>query len=263
MEVAVLLFLERNAENFSVERSARGSIWDDGTETSNEKNPDILGLLHALGLVRTLRIKRKRDAEANGKRRLLQRSLDITGYGAFLRPRGFGQHERRLNLSRRNIPIGAQQRRNFFSGDQTVAVRLVEANGPVGICPGADENALIRQGLKMAEQEAADAFALALRAYVRMANERDILYVLDAHDADEASGVILTAPEAHAGTDITSELLAAHVRLVPAIRRDNSTVALSSCVDCRQNPGLIFGATDVEGARRTLHRVQVRVMYDV
>ncbi len=54
--------------------------------------------------------------------------------------------------------------------------------------------------------------------------------VLNAHDADQFS-VPLQAPEHDAVGDLLLQLLAAHVRIVPAILRDDPLVSLRRIVD--------------------------------
>ena len=82
---------------------------------------------------------------------------------------------------------------------------------------------------------------------------------LDAHDAEELA-VVLVAPEAHARGDLAVELVRAHVRLVPAVRRDHAAVGLRGGVDDRQDRlALVVAARDGRSQpRQHLHEVARR-----
>ncbi len=60
---------------------------------------------------------------------------------------------------------------------------LIEADGPVGVCPGADEDRPVGEFAQVGEQEGADALLLVGGADVGVADESDVVDVLDAHDS--------------------------------------------------------------------------------
>jgi hypothetical protein len=65
---------------------------------------------------------------------------------------------------------------------------------------------------------------------VGVANKVDVPHGLDPHDADQLA-IDLMAPELDPGRDFAIELLRRHVRLVPAIGRDDAAIGLRGGVD--------------------------------
>jgi hypothetical protein len=82
------------------------------------------------------------------------------------------------------------------------------------------------------QQRASDAAALAGRRDVGVADQHDVAHGLDPHHARQRVAV---APERDAGGDLGVELAAGHVRLVPAVGRDDAAVRLGGGVDDRQD----------------------------
>ena len=82
----------------------------------------------------------------------------------------------------------------------------------------------------MAQQRLADAFALLRWRDIRVAHERHVALVLQAHDAEHAA-LFLRHPEHHVGADLPRQLLRRHVRLVPAIRGYHAAIGLGRGID--------------------------------
>src|ERR1051325_11630314 len=114
-----------------------------------------------------------------------------------------------LHLALRDAPVPAQQALDLGPRQQPIAVLLVKRDRPGGGAPGADENRLGSERLKMGEERFADAFAPLARAYVGVADQRDVAAVLDAHDADQPA-LACGAPKGDAVGDLGFELLERH-----------------------------------------------------
>jgi hypothetical protein len=91
----------------------------------------------------------------------------------------------------------------------------------------------------MPQQSTADTRPLRLGAHVGVADEVHVLHRLHAHDAHQFS-VALEAPEHHAGADLFVEFVIGHVRLVPAVRWDDATIALRRLVDDGEDRGPVL-----------------------
>ena len=63
-----------------------------------------------------------------------------------------------------------------------------------------------------------------------MTDEGDILNLLQAHHANQSTAVLIP-PEHHAVVDLVLQLFGRHVRLGPAIGRDDALVGLRAIVD--------------------------------
>ena len=122
----------------------------------------------------------------------------------------------------------------FFSSriDDAEAVLLVEADRPDGVGPRADQHGTRGDRPQVRQQLAADTLVPAGGAHVGVADQRDVLNVLQPHHAGERAGV-LVAPERDAVVDFVTEFLAGHVRLGPAIGGDDAFVGLRAVVDDR------------------------------
>ena len=95
----------------------------------------------------------------------------------------------------------------FHRADDVKAVSLVEADGPVRVGPGSNENGAIRELLEVAQEQTADAVLLTIRADVSVTDQGDVAEGLDAHDTDECS-VFSVAPEGDAVVDFMAEFVA-------------------------------------------------------
>src|SRR6201995_4639099 len=143
---------------------------------------------------------------------------------------GFGvrrtrQHHRRLDLALGDRPVAAQQGGGHVRGDEAEAVANVEADVPFGGRPGADQHASAAERAQVLDERAPHPTTLAAGEHVRVADEIHVVPGLDAHDADETR-LDLVAPEGHAGGSLRVQLIAGHVRLMPAIGRDDAAVDL-------------------------------------
>lgn len=88
-----------------------------------------------------------------------------------------------FNLAVRDDPVALEEAGFFFGADSAEAVALIEANGPVGVGPGPDENGLVSEFAQVGEQEGANALLLVGGADIGVADEGDVVDVLDAHDS--------------------------------------------------------------------------------
>src|SRR5579859_2870009 len=82
----------------------------------------------------------------------------------------------------------------------------------------------------MREQLRADAALLTAGAHVCVADQGDVLNVLDAHHASEGV-VFYEAPEDDACVDLMLQLLLGHVGLGPAVCRDDAAIGLGAVVN--------------------------------
>ena len=113
----------------------------------------------------------------------------------------------------------------MLATNQLEAVPLIEADRPVRGGPGADQQRSPGRAAESLEQRAPDAAPLVARRDVGVADQVDVVHGLDSHHADQLA-VGLVPPELHAGFDLAVELLARHIRLVPAVARDHAAIGL-------------------------------------
>src|SRR5204863_8686635 len=96
------------------------------------------------------------------------------------------EHHRGLDLPRRDRPVAAQKPLLLLRRDAPEAIALVELDRPRSCRPGADQHRLPGERKHVAQQRLANALALLRRRDVRVAHERHVALVLQAHDADYA-----------------------------------------------------------------------------
>src|SRR5436853_524382 len=97
---------------------------------------------------------------------------------------------------------------------------LVKTDCPLRRGPRADQQwagSLVR---KPGKQRATDSSALICRAHVCVAYQSDVANMLNSHDAGE-SACLIPAPKVDPGADLVVESGSGHVRVVPAICRNN------------------------------------------
>src|SRR6185312_13113729 len=87
-----------------------------------------------------------------------------------------------------------------------------------------------------------DSSALTVRLHVRVADEGNVLDLLEPHHAGEVAVSVLVPKKVHAGADIACELFGAHIRFVPTVGGDRPAVALGSRVDNHEDRAPIAGA---------------------
>src|SRR6185312_15646591 len=181
-------------------------------------------------------------------------SKKYSAAGAMHRPRTsrierrIGQHHRSGDLARGDVPIGLEQPRLLRRRHQRKTVSLVEADRPGCRLPGADQHAARAQSAKMAQQHTADAVTLAARHDVSVANEVDVAFRLQAHDAGQTA-VLLITPELHPGGEFAVEFSARHVRLVPPVGRDHAAIGFGGSIYDGNNRGAIAVAAGADVSR--------------
>src|SRR5262245_12865412 len=152
----------------------------------------------------------------------------------------FREHDRFLDLALRDGPVAPQQPRLFFLGHQPEAATLVEAHRPGRRFPRAHEERPIGLALEVLQQASSDAATLLGGERVRVSNERDVGHGLKPHYADHAA-LAPDAKKSHACAHLGTQLLARHVRLVPAIGGNDSAIGERSVVDDGKD---LFGIVD-------------------
>src|SRR5215213_7948055 len=90
----------------------------------------------------------------------------------------------------------------------------------------------------MAEESCADTASLGPRRDVSMAHKHHLTFVLNAHDPGQTA-FLLGHPELDASIHLARQLIARHVRLVPAVSRDHSPIRVRCVVDNREYSGEI------------------------
>ena len=118
-------------------------------------------------------------------------SRALGGVGIEIPPALVGQHHGSVDLTIGDGPIAPQEPVLLFGRNELEAVALVETDGPVGRRPGADESGPRGFQPQLLEQLPADAAIPLGRADIGMTDESHVLYVLDAHDAEQLSGVFI------------------------------------------------------------------------
>src|SRR5258708_4546365 len=125
---------------------------------------------------------------------------------------------------------------------------FVEADGPGGVGPSADQDRAGSECAQVGEQVSADALLLAGGENVGVANQGDVAHGLNAHDAGElATGFV--SPENYTFVDFMLKLVCGHVGVGPAIGRDDVFVGPGAVVDDGVNLIEVLGgaAADHEG----------------
>src|SRR5262249_18262688 len=125
------------------------------------------------------------------------------------------------------------------------AVPLIEPDGPGRRGPGADEHPPAALTAEVLDEGRADAVPLVWGQDVGVANEVDVVDSLDPHHTREGA-VLLEAPECTAGGDLPTELLGAHVRLVPRARWNHALVRLGRGIDDLENRREVFGEAQTD-----------------
>src|SRR6202035_532132 len=100
--------------------------------------------------------------------------------GMVFAPAPVGQHHRGFDLPFGDSPIAPQQAFFFLVADLFKTVPSIKADRPLRIGPGSDEDGPGGQLAQVRQKERADPSLLADRADVGMADERNVMHVLDA-----------------------------------------------------------------------------------
>lgn len=141
-----------------------------------------------------------------------------------------GEDDGGFDLAVGDIPVAAEEVGFLGGWDEVEAVALVEADGPAGVGPGADEEGAGGEVAEVVEEMAADATVLLVRADVGVANEGDVLHWLKAHDAEQ-SILLVEAPELDAVVDLVAEFGLRHVGRGIAVGGDDAAVRFGGVVD--------------------------------
>src|SRR5262245_9054425 len=155
------------------------------------------------------------------------------------------QHNGCLDLSLRDAPVGSEQLGLARGRDGLEAVALIEADGPGGGGPGADQHLPFAQPPQMRKQRAPDAASLVFRQDVSVTDQIDLLHGLKSHDADKLA-LHFIAPEHDSAGDFFVELLPRHVGLVPAVSRNDAAVSFRGSVDDCENEIALVVATKAD-----------------
>lgn len=159
-----------------------------------------------------------------------------------------GEDDGGFDLAEGDGPVFTEEEFFFVGGDEVEAVFFVEVDGPGGGRPGADEDGCSGQGGEVGEEEAADAFVAGGGADVGVADEGDVAFELDAHDAGDVGsgdwfgggvaggvwggGVVFGVDvELDAVGDLGVEFGEGHVGFVPAVGGDDAFVGGGGVVD--------------------------------
>src|SRR5260221_10616755 len=106
---------------------------------------------------------------------------------------------------------------------------FVEADGPGGVGPSADQDRAGSECAQVGEQVSADALLLAGGENVGVANKGDVAHGLNAHDAGElAAGFV--SPENYTFVAFILELVCGHVGVGPAIAGRDGFLGAGSLV---------------------------------
>jgi len=111
----------------------------------------------------------------------------------------------------------------------------------VGRGPGAHQDRNAEAGEEMIEELFADAPPLPGRIHVSVADEGHFPQVLAAHNPHQTAFTFI-APEIDPGPEFILQFLRAHIRFMPAIRRDDPAVSLGRGVDDGQDDFSFVGA---------------------
>ena len=82
----------------------------------------------------------------------------------------------------------------------------------------------------MLEEHGSDSLPLVRGAHVGVADERDVLYVLETHDSGE-DGVIVDAPKSDFPINLTLQIGERHVGRMQAVRGNDACIGTSAIVD--------------------------------
>jgi len=152
------------------------------------------------------------------------------------------QDDGSLHLAVGDGPIFFEQAVLFFGRNQAETALFIEPDRPSGGSPCSDQQGTVGLGFQVREELPPDSSILFGGSHVSMADEGDVLDLLQAHHSHQTAFLLIT-PKENASGDLVPEIFRGHVGFLPAIRRNHPPVRSGSVIDDFANRWKIIRAT--------------------